>query len=99
MRPGDTASRADLAHHLAGDNGVAFFHIHRLKVREQRKQPQAVVDHYGVAREVQVGRHRDAPGIWRLNGRPSQTRKVGAAVRTAWLAVEDAAGPKRAVRG
>ena len=71
--------------------------VDRRQVGEHREQAEAVVNHDGVAGEVQVAGDDDAPGAGRVNRRAGRAQKVGAAMRGARLAVEDAARAERAV--
>src|SRR3989442_836184 len=66
---------------------------------EHREQSEPVVDDDGVAREIQLARDDDAAGIRRLNRRAARTQEIGATMRVARLAVEDAARAEGAVRG
>src|SRR5262245_58649925 len=66
-------------------------------MREQRKEPHAVVDDDRVAAEVQLAGDRNSTGIRRRDAGARRAEEVGAGMRTARLAVEDAARPERAV--
>src|SRR5205085_2591552 len=76
---------------------IALVDIDPREVREQRKERQAMVDEDGVAAEEQLAGDYDPSGVRRLDAGPRRAEEVGAGMRTARLAIEDAARPERAV--
>src|SRR5262245_46650757 len=89
---GDTAGGADKAHNLRLAHLIPFPDVETREMRQRREHAETVVDDDGVAGEIEIARADHAPGIRRLDRRAARAQKVGAAVRTARFAVEDAAG-------
>ena len=66
--------------------------VDAVQMKVQRVQAEAVIEHDEPAREEEVADHRDPPAVGRHHGRAEPGRIVGARVRHARLAIDDAPG-------
>src|SRR6185369_2095101 len=98
MWPGDAPGRADFADDVTRVDALALAHVNRGEVGQHREQSQSMVDDDGISRKVKGTSDDNPAGVRRMNRRPRRAEEVGAAVRAARLAVEDAARAERAVR-
>ena len=98
MRSGDAARRTNQTNPLAGPDCIAVFDGERRQVLEQRKHPEAVIDHDGVPGKVQIARQNYAAGVRGDDRRTFRTREIFAGVRTARDAVENAPRTESAAR-
>src|SRR5262249_56641282 len=76
---------------------LPFFHVDPREMRQHREHPEAVIDDHGVAGEVEIARADHASPVRRLDGGAGRAQKIGPAVRTSRLAIEDTARAEGAV--
>jgi hypothetical protein len=97
VRTGDASGRADLPDDLGSGHHVAFAHPDDGQMREHGEDTESVIDHDGVAGEVEITRQQDASAVWRMDGSGCRTQKIGAAVWLSRLAVENTARAERTI--
>lgn len=91
MRCGDAAGGAGEAEELAVLHGLAALHVDAGEVGVEGVDAEAVVEEHGVSGEEEVLREDDAASVRRMDGCAGRGVQVGAGVRGARFAVEDAA--------
>src|SRR2546423_2150802 len=97
MRSRHASRRADAADRRIRFHAIAFAHVHRRQMRKHGKDAQTVIDHDGVAGEIEIARDDDASGVRGVDRRAGGAREIGAAVRAARPAIEDASRAELAV--
>jgi len=88
MRTGDASCGADPPDGLTSRHCLAFADPDDRQMRKHGKYPEAVVDHDGVAGEIEIAREQHAPAVRRMDGSPCRTEKISAAVWLPRFAVE-----------
>src|SRR5262245_37892786 len=99
VRSRDPTGGANQANDVCGIDAVAFLHVDPRHVRKEREDAKSVIDYHRVAAEVEIARDHDMAGVWGLDGHAGGAQKVGARMRVARLAIEDAARAEAAVGG
>ena len=88
MWTSDASGRANLPDDLSSRHHVAFVHGDDGQMGEQRKHAEAMVDHDGIAGEIEIMGEQNASAVRRMDRSARRTEKIGAAVWLSCFAVE-----------